>query len=73
MKYLKQILKRHRALVIFYLGLGVVLAFLNNYSAAYFQQVLDRFTGGSLTLGVIWFYGAMLAVLHLLPPTLFLL
>ncbi len=66
MKYLKQILKRHRALVIFYLGLGVVLAFLNNYSAAYFQQVLDRFTGGSLTLGVIWFYGAMLAVLHLL-------
>lgn len=66
MNYLKQIIKGRRAFVVFYLALGVFLAFLNNYSAAYFQQILDRFAGRTLTPGVILFYGALLALLHLL-------
>lgn len=56
----KEVLKKHRKNIAFYLILGVVLAFLSVYSVNYFQVVLDSFGSGTLTLPMVIFYGIIL-------------
>ena len=60
MKHLQKIAIRFRALIAVYFLLGISCAFLGSFSARYFQKVVDRFTGGTLTLAVIAVYGAAL-------------
>lgn len=66
MNYLKVIIQKNKIWVCVYVSLGVVLAFLNNFSANYFRKLVDRFNDGTLAIGVIIIYGAVLIVLCIL-------
>lgn len=66
MIYLKELISKNKILVSVYLALGIVLAFLNNFSAGYFQKLIDSFSNGTLTVGIIALYGAVLVLLCIL-------
>ncbi|EST10257.1 ABC transporter ATP-binding protein [Sporolactobacillus laevolacticus] len=66
MKHLKKLMKNNKLMVSSYLFLGIVLAFLNNYSATYFQKLIDKFNDGSLSIGLIAIYGTLLILLSVL-------
>ncbi|MET1247167.1 ABC transporter ATP-binding protein [Sporolactobacillus sp. STCC-11] len=66
MKHLKELIKNNKLMIGIYLSLGILLAFLNNYSATYFQTVIDRFNDGSLSVGVLAIYGTVLILLCVL-------
>lgn len=66
MRLQKELLRNNRGMIALYLLLGVVCAFLANFKANYFQQVIDGLTTRSLTLPMILFYGGVMAVEFLL-------
>ncbi|QSX04875.1 ABC transporter ATP-binding protein [Sedimentibacter sp. zth1] len=66
MKYLIEIVKKNKLLVCVYLLSGILLAFLNNFNANYFQYLIDSFESGSLTVKIIAVYGAVLVVFYIL-------
>lgn len=66
MKYLIEIAKKNKLLVIIYLLSGVLIAFLNSFNANYFQRLIDRFNEGSLTIANIIIYALALVVLSIL-------
>lgn len=63
MNYLKEIIKKNRILVFIYALTGIAIAFLNNYSADYFQKIIDRFNDSTLTTGTVIIYGVVLIFL----------
>lgn len=66
MSGLREIVNKNKGLIIVYIGLGIILTFLNNFSAKYFQSLIDAFADASLTIGHIVVYGTTLIVLCLL-------
>ncbi|MGI6238997.1 MAG: ABC transporter ATP-binding protein [Christensenellales bacterium] len=60
MKHLLVIAKKFRGLIALYILMGALCAFLSSFGASYFRTVIDRFTGGTLTLRAIAVYGAIL-------------
>lgn len=66
MKYFKTILLKNRLLIAGYLLLGIFLAFLDTFSASYFQKVIDAFGTHTLTPASIAFYAGLLIMLYLL-------
>lgn len=62
MRYIKEILKKNRIMVLAYVGCGVFNAFMANYKADYFQKVIDGLADGNLTLVAIVIYGFILVV-----------
>lgn len=62
MKQFKAIMIKNRLWVSVYVLAGIALAFLNNFLADYSQTLIDRFSAGTLSLGVIVFYGAVLLI-----------
>ncbi|WFR56736.1 ABC transporter ATP-binding protein [Anaerocolumna sp. AGMB13025] len=63
MNYLVEIAKKNKFLVCTYLLLGILIAFLSNFNANYFQGLIDKFNDGSLTVRHIIIYGFVLIVL----------
>ena len=63
MNYLKDIVKKYKILVYLYLLVGIALSFLTNFSANYYQKIIDSFTDGGLTFGSIAIYGCILIVI----------
>lgn len=63
MKYLKDIVKKYKILVYLYLLIGIALSFSTNFSANYYQKIIDSFTEGGLTFGSIAIYGCILIVI----------
>ena len=62
MRYIKEVLKKNRILVLVYIGLGIFNAFMANYKADYFQNVIDGFADRTLTFTGIAIYGLILVV-----------
>ncbi|MDE6434797.1 MAG: ABC transporter ATP-binding protein/permease [Lachnospiraceae bacterium] len=62
MRYIKDVLKNNRKLVIVYLAVGVFNAFMSNYKADYFQRIVDGLTDRTITVYGIVFYGIILFV-----------
>ncbi len=62
MRYIKEVLKKNRIMVIAYMLLGIFNAFLSNYKADYFQKVIDGLADGTLVFFGIVFYGLILVV-----------
>ena len=60
MKHIKEILKENNKVITLYIISGLVIAFLTNYKAIYFQQVVDNFTNQSLSMKNIVIYGVIL-------------
>jgi ATP-binding cassette subfamily B protein len=66
MNYLVEIAKKNKFLVCIYLLSGILIAFLSNFSANYFQQLIDKFNDGSLAVSNIIIYGFVLAIVCVL-------
>ena len=62
MRYIKDVLKKNKIMVLVYIGLGIFNAFVANYKADYFQKVIDGLADGTLTFAGIVVYGVVLAV-----------
>lgn len=60
MKYMKEILLKNKILVIIYIIIGIVSAFLTNYKIGYLQKVINGLTDNNLKLGNIIIYGVIL-------------
>ena len=59
MRYIKIVLKKNILIVLTYIGLGIFNAFMSNYKADYFQQIIDGLSAGKLTFYKhydLWFY-----------------
>ena len=65
MKYLLEIIKKNKGLMSLYVVLGIVIAFLNNYSAQYFERLIDGFGQESFSGDIIIGYGIVLLLLCL--------
>ncbi|MBZ9634009.1 ABC transporter ATP-binding protein [Clostridium sp. FP1] len=63
MKYYLEILNKKKLLVVIYILLGIVVAFLNAFSASYFQKVLDDFGDKSLSINTVCIYGFVLVLI----------
>lgn len=66
MKHLLNIVKKHKFMVYVYIFLGILLAFLNNFNANYFQIIIDRFTNKNLSIKNIVVYAIVLLSLCIL-------
>ncbi len=62
MNYLIDIVKKNKLMVLSYIFSGILIAFISSFNAKYFQKLIDRFSDGSLTVGVIVIYGVVLVV-----------
>jgi ATP-binding cassette subfamily B protein len=66
MRHLKKTARKFRALMLFYFALGLAMAFLQSFSARYFQRVIDSFTDGTLTVTNIAVYGGAMFALYII-------
>lgn len=66
MNYLKKIIEKNRILICIYTVTGICIAFLKNFSADYFQKIIDSFNDRTLTTGAIIIYGVVLILLCIL-------
>lgn len=66
MKYLKNIVLKNKKLVSTYIISGILIAFLNSYSAGYYQKLIDTFNDNTLTVRIIIIYGMVSIILYLL-------
>lgn len=62
MRYIKEVLKKNRIMVLVYIGSGIFNAFMANYKADYFQKVIDGLSDGRLAFSGILIYGLILVV-----------
>ena len=60
MKYVKEVLKNNSKMILFYVGIGIVIQFLNLYSVTFYQKILDAFQFHTLTLFPLIVYGGLL-------------
>ena len=66
MNLFKEVLKKHKKMIFFYVSLGFVVSFLSVFAINYLQTILDSFVDGKLKLGNVVFYGAVLIATSLL-------
>ena len=66
MKHLYQIATKHKALILLFISMGLVIAFLQGFAPRYFQTIVDGFTDGGLTGLNIAIYGTALILLYIL-------
>ena len=66
MMIFRQIIKKHRATIIFYIASAIIISFLEALGVRFFQRVIDMFTAGTLTLSYILLYGAVITAVALL-------
>ena len=60
MRYMKEVLRDNRKWVIVYLLIGLFNAFMANYKADYFQEIVGGLTDRTITIYGILFYGIVL-------------
>jgi ATP-binding cassette subfamily B protein len=63
MNYLIEIARNNKLLVGIYLLSGILIAFLSNFNANYFQRLVDQFNNETLAIRNIIIYGLVLIVL----------
>jgi ABC-type multidrug transport system fused ATPase/permease subunit len=66
MNLFKEVLKKNKKIIVFYIVLGIVISFLSVFCVDYFQEILDAFSNNTLTLSMVVFYGALLLVTTIL-------
>lgn len=62
MRYMKEILKKNRNLVLLYLAIGLFNAFMSNYKASLFQKIVDGLADRTIAAYAILFYGLVLLI-----------
>lgn len=66
MNLFKEVLKKNKRIIVFYIVMGVVISFLSVFSVDYFQEILDSFANNTLTLSMVVFYGVILLITTIL-------
>jgi len=69
MMIFKQIIKNHIKTVIFFIGSGLVITFLEALGVSVFQRVIDMFTAQTLTVPYVLLYGAIITTVAFLNYT----
>lgn len=64
MKYAKEIFTKHGVMISFYLAAGIAIAFLENLGIRLFQNVIDTFTAGTMTILTPLIYGGVLLLTY---------
>ena len=64
-KHLKQVAAKYKALIAAFLFVGMTHAFLQSFTARYFQRVVDNFTDRNLTWANVAIYGIALFLLYI--------
>lgn len=62
MRFIKEVLKKNRILVLVYIAIGIFNAFMANYKADYFQKIIDGLADGTLVFSGIVIYGLIMVV-----------
>jgi len=65
MKHLRKVAAKYKTLIAVFLVVGMTHAFLQTFSARYFQRVVDNFTDRNLTWANIAIYGIALISLYI--------
>ncbi len=60
MRYMKEVLKKNRIIILVYISLGIFNAFMSNYKVDYFQKIIDGLSDGTLPFASIIIYGLIL-------------
>ena len=66
MKLFKEVFKKHKKTIFFYVVLGFIVSFLSVFSVNYLQTILDSFVEGNLKLVNVIFYGIVLVAVSVL-------
>ena len=66
MNLFKEVLRKNKKTIIFYVFLGVIISFLRVFCVDYFQVTLDSFGNNTLTLPMIIIYSMLLVITTLL-------
>ena len=61
MKLYKEVLKKYKKLIVFYILIGIIINFLNVYEVNLFQRIIDSFNT-NLSLKLIIFYGVIILI-----------
>ena len=60
MKLFKEVIRNNLRMIVFYVLIGILMTFLNLYCIHYFQEVMDAFQFGTLSIRMLMFYGVIL-------------
>jgi len=60
MNLFREVIKKNRWMIIFYLVVGIIISFINLYSITYYQKILDDFQFKTLTIIPLITYGVLL-------------
>ena len=66
MMIFKQIIKKHKTTILFYIVSAIAITFLEALGVRFFQRVIDMFTAGTLTLPSVLLYGTVITVVAFL-------
>ena len=66
MNYLNKSARKHKTLIAVFFMMGLVISFLQSFAPRYFQTIVDRFTGGTLTMASVAVYGTALIALYIM-------
>ena len=61
MKLYKEVLKKYKKLIIFYVLIGIIVNFLNVFEVDLFQRIIDSFDG-DLSITLIIIFGIVMLV-----------
>ena len=62
MKLYKEVIKKYKKMITFYILIGIIINFLNVYEVNLFEKIVDSFTNNDLTLFLIIFYGIIILI-----------
>ena len=60
MNLFREVIKKNRWMIIFYLVVGIIISFIDLYSITYYQKILDDFQFKTLTIIPLITYGVLL-------------
>ncbi len=62
MELFKEVLRKNKKMIIFYVLIGITINFLSLYGVTYYQKILDAFQYQTLTITPLIIYGLLLVV-----------
>ena len=62
MNLFREVIKKNRWMIVFYLVVGIIISFIDLYSITYYQKILDDFQFKNLTIIPIVIYGLLLII-----------
>lgn len=62
MNLFKEVIRKNKKMILFYVFLGILINFLELYTVTYYQKILDAFQYKTLSISLIIIYGILLII-----------